>query len=440
MVGGRYCVDGLIAEGGMSRLYVGHPTEGAGRVAIKQLDVPASPEDLLQFRREYEILHDLDHAGIARALDFVEEGGRHYLVEEFVPGETLDARVQRLGRLPCMDAVRIMVQVLRVLEHLHQHDIVYRDLKPQNVILQPRPSEDGEELPADVLPFTVRLVDFGAARRWRHGALADTVPLGTPGFAAPEQYGKAQSTQRSDVYGAGVLLHVLLTGRHPDPSGTGTFTDPHLLVPDIPPALGQVVLHAVELDPLRRFRNAATMRRAILEAVGCSASCPGCGNELPDDGRPCPACANRRPAWNPHHVVAVLAVVVVLGIAGYAIPAYKRHKGQQHLKACKENLRMIGTALEKYSTDHGGRFPYIDDTRALGLPQAIVPAYLKTMPTCPAAGTDTYSRSSQGTYSPDCYTVVCEGHHHQNAKQGPHYPQYTSREGLLLDPGKKKPY
>jgi tRNA A-37 threonylcarbamoyl transferase component Bud32 len=252
---GRYEISKLLAEGGMSRIYVGHPLQGAGMVAIKQLRQPANPselaEDLKQFQNEYQILSSLSHPSLPRALDFFSENDEHYLVEEFVPGEELEARINKEGRLAVSDAVALAMVLLDVLEYLHKRRIIYRDLKPSNILI----GRDN----------TLRLVDFGAARFWREGAQKDTVPLGTPGFASPEHYGRAQTDERSDIYSVGAVLHYMLTGLDPAEGQPWTFQPPHEVHADIPEALSGIVLTALQLDPTKRYASVTAMRKSLLE-------------------------------------------------------------------------------------------------------------------------------------------------------------------------------
>lgn len=249
----KFAVNRLIAEGGMSKIYLGHPLQGAALVAIKELRESASSadqvEDLHQFHAEFRILQSLRHPSLPRALEFFEENGRHYLVEEYVPGETLEARIQSSGRLSSSDAVALALSLLDVLEYLHKRRIIYRDLKPSNIVL----GRDNN----------VRLIDFGAARVWREGAPRDTVPLGTPGFASPEHYGRAQTDARSDIYSIGALLHYMLTGQDPQEGQPWTFEPPHEIAENIPITLGKITMMALEVDPERRFQHVAAMRTAL---------------------------------------------------------------------------------------------------------------------------------------------------------------------------------
>lgn len=252
---GKYRVDRLVATGGMSRIYLGNPLQGAGMVAIKELCLSADPaehaEDVAQFRTEYELLAQLSHPSLPLALEYFEEDGVQYLVEEFVPGDTLEARIAQSGRLGVSESVTLALQLLDVLDYLHQRRIIYRDLKPSNILIR----RDG----------ALRLIDFGAARRWRAGAQRDTVPLGTPGFASPEHYGRAQTDERSDIYSTGAVLHYMVTGRDPADGQPWKFEAPLDVVPDMPRGLSGIIMMALELEPSRRFQSVVAMRRALLD-------------------------------------------------------------------------------------------------------------------------------------------------------------------------------
>lgn len=110
-------------------------------------------------------------------------------------------------------------------------------------------------------------------------------------------------------------------------------------------------------------------------------------------------------------------------LAGIAVPNFIRARSQGQTTACKSNLKNIGTALEMYSTDNSGHYP----TQL----SKLTPDYLKTIPTCPSAGHDTYSASYESHLLPDGYTVMCQGANHEKAGLGPNFPQYTSERGLL---------
>lgn len=251
---GKYLVERELAVGGTCRLYTGHPLSGAGLVAIKELRPSADPDErrleIEQFQREYDLLDSLDHPALPRALDFFEESGRVYLVEEFVPGESLEKRLADRQRMRPEQALRITRDLLAVLGYLHERNVIYRDVKPSNILLT---REGG-----------LRLIDLGAARHHKPRATRDTMPLGTPGYAPPEQYGTAQTDERSDVYSVGVLLHQMLTGIDPVAGEPFHFEPPIAVVPTLPRRISECVMRALRLDPAERFQTAREMRQTLL--------------------------------------------------------------------------------------------------------------------------------------------------------------------------------
>lgn len=199
------------------------------------------------------MLANLDHPGLTAVTDFFFEVGNWYLVMDFVVGETLGDRLDRSPnrRLSLRETLGITRQLCTVLDYLHdQHPpVVFRDLKPGNVMLTPDDK--------------VKLIDFGIARFFKPGRSRDTVNLGTPGYAAPEQYGgKGQTDPRSDIYSLGVLLHEMLTGYDPQ-STPFNLPRPRSLAPAIPPAVEQVILRATQSDPAARYQSIAQFRRAL---------------------------------------------------------------------------------------------------------------------------------------------------------------------------------
>lgn len=255
----RYRIHRKIGGGGMGTVYLAEDTRLAGRrCAIKEMSPAALvPQDrswaTSAFRQEAQMLANLDHPGLTAVTDFFFELGNWYLVMDFVVGETLGDRLDRLPdrRLPLREALDITRQLCTVLEFLHgqKPPVVFRDLKPGNVMLTP----EGE----------IKLIDFGIARFFKPGRSRDTVNLGTPGYAAPEQYGgKGQTDPRSDIYSLGVLLHEMLTGY--DPQATPfNLPRPRSLAPAIPLPLEQVILRATQSDPDARFQNVDQFRRAL---------------------------------------------------------------------------------------------------------------------------------------------------------------------------------
>lgn len=214
-------------------------------VAVKEFDPAQLPladrQIALQaFQQEAAILATLSHPGLTAVYDYFLENNQFYLVMEFVSGETLQQAWERVGRRFAEAQVIAWAQELcDVLSYLHsqQPPIVFRDLKPGNIIVQPN--------------GRLKLIDFGIARHFTPGKTSDTVKFGTPGYAAPEQYGQGQTDARSDVYALGVVTHQLLTGH--DPTATPFHLPPiSQLAPQVSPTVSQVVTQALEMDPVKR--------------------------------------------------------------------------------------------------------------------------------------------------------------------------------------------
>ncbi len=206
----RYRIVRQIGAGGFAAVYQAEDTQLGNRlVAVKEMSARGlTPEEVRgateSFHGEALLLARLSHPNLPRIYEQFEEAGRWYLVMDFIAGETLEDYLEREGgSLPVKEALQLGLQLTSVLGYLHtrQPPIVFRDLKPSNVMRAP----DGQ----------VYLIDFGIARLFKPGQTKDTIAFGSPGYAAPEQYGKAQTTPRSDVFSLGALLHQMLTGIDP---------------------------------------------------------------------------------------------------------------------------------------------------------------------------------------------------------------------------------
>ncbi|MGQ9548960.1 MAG: protein kinase domain-containing protein, partial [Roseiflexus sp.] len=205
---GRYVVEEKLGQGGMGAVYRARDLRlSTVNWAIKEMSQAqiTGPLELQQtraaFQQEAELLAGLSHPGLPKVVDHFEQDGKAYLVMEFVPGSSLLALARREGLpFPLPRVLDWARQICEVLEYLHNRPspIIFRDLKPANVMLTP----EGR----------IKLVDFGIARLFKPGKERDTQAFGTLGYSAPEQYGQSQTDPRSDIYSLGVLLHQLLTG------------------------------------------------------------------------------------------------------------------------------------------------------------------------------------------------------------------------------------
>src|SRR6266567_828992 len=207
----RYFILSKVGEGGYGSVYKARDTQCHDRlVAIKEVSLlglypKAMIEATFAFQREVSVLSQLDHPNLPRVYEHFQNPGYWYLVMDFIAGETLEDYQSKAPnkRLLLSEVLDIGLQLCIVLDYLHsqQPPIVFRDLKPANIMRTPT----GQ----------IYLIDFGIARYFKPGQAKDTVALGSLGYAAPEQYGKAQTTPRADIYSLGAVLHQLLTTKDP---------------------------------------------------------------------------------------------------------------------------------------------------------------------------------------------------------------------------------
>lgn len=207
----RYFIMSKVGSGGFGSVYKATDTQNGDRlVAIKEVDLlnlhpQAMIEATTAFQSEVSLLSQLEHPSLPRLYEHFQHPGRWYLVMDFITGETLEEYQSKAPnkRLLLSEALDVGLQLCTVLDYLHsqQPPIIFRDLKPSNVIRTPT--------------GRLYLIDFGIARYFKPGQARDTVALGSLGYAAPEQYGKAQTTPRADIYSLGAVLHQLLTARDP---------------------------------------------------------------------------------------------------------------------------------------------------------------------------------------------------------------------------------
>ncbi|MHC9543734.1 MAG: serine/threonine protein kinase [Vulcanimicrobiota bacterium] len=249
----RYKVNRTIAEGGMSVVYEVEDLRLGGKMALKhmrELVVSADCRDLImrQFIREAELLSRLSHVNLPKVTDhFIWEGGR-FLVEELIEGKTLEALMEEESPRDEQEVVSWALQISDALDYLHGQQIVYRDLKPSNCIVTPEGN--------------VKLIDFGLVRIFSMGKNRDTIIMGTPGYAAPEQYGQEQTDPRSDVFSLGALIHHLLTGHDPTLSPF-LFPPAREKNPSVSESVEHILEKALSIDPAARFQTVGEMRQIL---------------------------------------------------------------------------------------------------------------------------------------------------------------------------------
>lgn len=265
---GNYRVLRRLGEGGMGGVYLAEDTRTGERWAIKEAlaDETASAEDREwareHFEQEVTLMRRLTDSGTARRAgiptfrDEFAKHGRRYLVMEYIPGDTLEARIDAAkAPLPERDVVRWMVDVCRAMETLHRErpPIILRDLKPGNIILTPA--------------GPARVIDFGIARTYKPGQFSNTENLGTVAYASPEHHGQGQTDARSDVYSLGATMYHALTGHEPQPLEAPLPGSLLRLNRALTPQTEAVVARAMRLDPGQRFQTAQEMRAELEERV-----------------------------------------------------------------------------------------------------------------------------------------------------------------------------
>ena len=267
LLNGRYCVQQLLAQGGMGSVYTAGDVQQPGRVwALKEIDLAAlDPAErqgaVADFRREATLLRTLRHANLVQVVDHFTAGDKEYLVMEYVQGEILPTFLRRRGGAEAQ-LLPLALQLCDVLDYLHARTppIIYRDLKPSNIMVETATGQ-------------VKLIDFGIARFYKPGKQKDTHMLGTPGFAPPEQYGNGQTDARSDIFALGVTLHVLLTDYDVEQT-PWSYPPVRTLNPQVSPQLEQIVAKATAMRVDQRYQTAADMRTALLTAPGTSPARP----------------------------------------------------------------------------------------------------------------------------------------------------------------------
>jgi len=259
LLGGRYLILHKLGQGGMGAVYQAADNHLSDKlVALKEMsdaalvDPVEKQQALDAFRQEARLLSALAHPNLPRVTDFFSQGNKQYLAMDFVEGHTLgDLLAGRSTPFPEPQVLQWADQMCDVLSYLHSRTppIVFRDLKPANIMVAPDQKN-------------IKLIDFGIARLFKTGARKDTITLGTPGYAPPEQYGKSQSDARSDIYALGATLHHLLSLRDP---GDQPFKFPPLR--SLNPAVSSQVEAAI-------MRRRAGLGLALADRPGVEGSLP----------------------------------------------------------------------------------------------------------------------------------------------------------------------
>ncbi|WP_295153574.1 Stk1 family PASTA domain-containing Ser/Thr kinase [uncultured Ruminococcus sp.] len=259
---GRYEITELIGVGGMADVYKAQDVMEDRPVAVKILkpEFSGDEEFLRRFRNESKAIAVLSHPNIVKIYDVGFTDEIQFIVMEYIDGITLKEFIEQQGVLKWKDALHFITQILRALQHAHDKGIVHRDIKPQNIML----FTDG----------TIKVMDFGIARFSRiDGKTLSDKAIGSVHYISPEQAQGEMTDERSDIYSVGVMLYEMLTGRKPFDGDTAVnvalkhmqenAVPPREIMPSIPEALEEIVIHAMEKQPAQRYQSAAEMIRDI---------------------------------------------------------------------------------------------------------------------------------------------------------------------------------
>ena len=263
---GKYDVLDVLGRGGMGVVYRARDSRLGRIVAIKMLTegYSGNAEMLQRFYREASQTGALRHNNIVIVYDAGDQDGEPYIVMEYVEGEPLDRAIKR-QRLQLEHALHVVEQICLALAYAHRNGVIHRDIKPANVIVR----ADG----------SVKLLDFGIARdetRLDTSITSTGSLVGTPPYMAPERFGGGGIDSRSDIFSAGVLLYLLVTGRLPFDAEYPAVIDqimrtipppPSQLVEDCPPALDAIVARALAKSRVERYSNADDMAMDLHEAA-----------------------------------------------------------------------------------------------------------------------------------------------------------------------------
>ena len=256
LLAGRYHVIGMVGKGGFGAVYKAEDVQrNNALVAIKEINLGGlSSQEIIEatetFNREVRLLSGLEHPNLPHIYEHFTDAEHWYLAMDFIEGETLEEYLDHTKgkHVPVAEVLDIGMQLCTVLHYLHtrQPPIIFRDVKPANVMR----TATGQ----------LFLIDFGIARHFTPGQGRDTSALGSPGYAAPEQYGRAQTTVQSDIYSLGATLQTLLTGRDPLEPTFG-YASPY--AEDVPEKLELLLVQMLDLDADNRPASMEAVKQAL---------------------------------------------------------------------------------------------------------------------------------------------------------------------------------
>lgn len=271
VLAGRYEILQLLGQGGMGAVYKAYDKELERNIALKLIrpSLAQNPEILKRFKQELILARQVTHKNVIRIHDLGQtDDGIKFITMDFVEGRDLRSLSQERGKLEPREAAQIMLQICRALEAAHSAGVIHRDLKPQNIMLDPS--------------SRVYVMDFGIARSAYLPGMTQTGALiGTPEYMSPEQARGEKLTEQSDIFSLGVIFYELLTGKSPYHSDVPLATlwkrmqekatPPIEVDSSVPQVLSDIVVKALEINPEKRFASAGEMSQSLELWLGPSA-------------------------------------------------------------------------------------------------------------------------------------------------------------------------
>lgn len=243
----KYEILKQIGRGGTSRVYLAMDKRLNKQWAVKEIKKNQQDSklkrDVEAAIAEADMIKELDHPTIVRIVDIIDDEDVIYIIEDYIEGESLSSVLEKEGAQPQELVIEWAIQLCKALDYLHtrKKPIIYRDMKPANIMLKP----DG----------SIRLIDFGIAREFKDEKAGDTEYMGTRGYAAPEQFGgRGQTDSRTDIYCLGVTLYHLLTGKNPSEPPYEIYPIRHWN-PKLSAGIEHIVSKCTKINPQLRYQN-----------------------------------------------------------------------------------------------------------------------------------------------------------------------------------------
>ena len=261
VLGGRYQVQDRIGTGGMATVFRGRDDVLGRTVAIKTMlpQYATDPSFAARFKQEAQAAAGLSSPYIVGVYDWGKDGDTYFIVMEYLRGTDLKSGIRKHGALDCKKVAQIGSQIAQALSVAHKHDIIHRDIKPQNIMVQP----DGN----------IKVMDFGIARAKNSHLTQDNSVLGTAHYVSPEQTQGKELGPTTDIYSLGIVMYESATGQVPFKGDDAISValkqvneqpmPPSQLNPNVDPSLEAIILKCMQKDPAARFQTADELNRAL---------------------------------------------------------------------------------------------------------------------------------------------------------------------------------